>query len=108
MSKPRRRRPPKPATNGKAEPTAIDQAIASAEERNAPMKSTLFVSRKPIVLGAKGSIKIQQGDSATEAQMLVRGADGLWHGVLMPPGSMFELRASGPGAAIWTPPGSVK
>jgi len=97
----------KAVRNGKP-PTPIETAMAAAEEARKPMRQTLVISKQPIVLKADGRLSVRQGDRQDQAQMLVRGEDGLWHGVLMPPGSTFELRPSGPAAGIWTPPGSTK
>ena len=103
----RKQRGPKAVTNG-TPPTPIDRAIADAEERAKPMQVTVVVSKNPVRLKPDGRLKIAQGDSPTEAQLLVRGPDGLWHGVLMPPGSTFELKAAAPSMPIWLPPGTKR
>ena len=97
----------KAVTNGKP-PTPIEAAIDAAAERAKPMQVTVVVSKHPVRLKPDGRLKIAQGGKATEAQLLVRGPDGLWHGVLMPPGSTFELTAAAPSTPIWLPPGTKR
>jgi hypothetical protein len=97
----------RPATNG-TEPTPIQHAIEARELKAQPMRLTLDAAPQPVRLALDGVITIEQGDEANEAQLLVRTRDGLWHGVLFPIGSTFQLKRGGAAAAIWTPPGAKR
>lgn len=81
----------------------IDRAIDSAAEKARPGAVTLLIHRDPIRLAADARLAVKQGPAANDPQLLARGSDGVWRGVLMPAGSTFELRPSGPAADIWTP-----
>jgi hypothetical protein len=100
MSKQSRRT--KPLANG-ADPGPIEKAIDTAAAKAAPVEIRVLMDRKPIRLKADGRISIKAMGNPNESPLLLRGPDGLWHGVILPPGSTWELRPSGPAAQIWTP-----
>lgn len=101
MSKPSRRR--RAASNGTG-PGPIEQAIDAAAAKAAPVELAVLLDRKPMRLAPTARLTVKAMENPNEAPLLVRGPDGIWHGVILPPGSTFELRATGPAAALWTPP----
>lgn len=105
MSKPSRRpsRRARAHRNG-SDPGPVAGAIDKAAALRAPVEMTLLIHRKPMRLKPTERVAVKPLSNPNEAPLLIRGADGLWHGVILPPGSTFELRPSGPGAQLWTPP----
>ena len=104
MGKASRRRP-KPVLNG-TDPGPIERAIDTAAAKAGPAELTLLINRKPIRVkpsGPESRLSVKALADPNEAPVLVRGEDGTWYGVILPPGSVFELRPSGPTAQIWTP-----
>lgn len=97
----------KASRNG-TDPGAIDRAIDTAAAKALPADITLKVDRQPMRLSATSRVTIRAHTNPSETVVLLRDPEGVWHGVLMPPGTTWELRPGGAAAALWTPPGSVR
>lgn len=103
----RRKRAPIPSTNGK-QPTPVEAAVEKATQAAEPVIFNLPVHRQPVRMKPDQAIAVVGPSDPNDAVILVRAEDGLWRGVLIPPGSKWELRRAKPGPSLWTPPGSVK
>ena len=104
----KRRTPKAAAARNGTDPGPIEQAIDKAAEGRKPFTITLLLNRQPVRMKPGRRLAVKQSSDPNEAELLVRGADNLWPGVLLPPGATFELREAGPAAALWTPPGTAK
>lgn len=91
----RDRRPP---TNGAPKLTAPELGPPGQPQMR---RQELVIHPEPIVLGADGRMTFSAPESRTEPILLARGPGGIWHAVLLPPRSDWELRPERP--AIWTP-----
>lgn len=106
MSKPSRRKRPNAQANGHG-PSPVQDAIARIATADQPVIFSLPVHPMPVRLKPDQVVAIVGPSDANDARILVRGDDDLWRGILIPPGSRWELRKAQAGPQLWTPPGTA-